>query len=58
MERRGDGVPIINSETKALMGKHPIYRIIDGSDLFLTIPAAATEPSGKPGNIRRYRDRQ
>ena len=45
MERRGDGVPIIHRETQALTGKHPVYRIIDGSDLFLTIPAAATDPT-------------
>ncbi len=45
MERRGDGVPIIHRETQALTGKHPVYRIIDGSDLFLTILAAATDPT-------------
>ncbi len=42
MERRGDGVPIILRETKALSGKLPVYRLIDDSDLVLTIPAAAT----------------
>ena len=45
MERRGDGVPIIHRETQALTGKQPAYRFIDGSDLFLTIPAAATDPT-------------
>ena len=43
MERRGDGVPIILSETEALSGKIPEYQLIDDSDLVLTIPAAATE---------------
>ena len=43
MERRGDGVPIILCETEALSGKLPVYRLIDDSDLFLTIPAAATD---------------
>ena len=43
MERRGDGVPIILRETEALSGKLPVYRLIDDSDLFLTIPAAPTE---------------
>ena len=42
MERRGDGVPTIFRETEALSGKLPAYRLIDDSDLFLTIPAAAT----------------
>ena len=45
MERRGDGVPIINRETQALSGNPPVYRIADNSDLFLTIPAAATDPT-------------
>ena len=43
MERRGDGVPTILRETEALSGKLPVYRLIDDSDLFLTIPAAATD---------------
>ena len=43
MERRGDGVPTIFRETEALSGKSPEYRLIDDSDLFLTIPAAATD---------------
>ena len=43
MERRGDGVPTIFRETEALSGKLPAYRLIDDSDLFLTIPAAATD---------------
>ena len=43
MERRGDGVPIIFRETKALTEKSPEYELIDGSELVLTIPAAATE---------------
>ena len=42
MERRGDGVPIIFRETKALSGKSPQYQLIDGSDLVLTLPAADT----------------
>lgn len=45
MERRGDGVPIILRETEALTGRQPVYRIVDGSDLVLTIPAAVTEPT-------------
>ena len=45
MERRGDGVPIIFRTTRALSGKLPEYRILAESDLFLTIPAAATDPT-------------
>ncbi|MYA68891.1 hypothetical protein F4009_15135 [Candidatus Poribacteria bacterium] len=43
MERRGDGVPIIFRETKALSGELPQYQLIDGSDIVLRIPAAPTE---------------
>ena len=45
MERRGDGVPIILSETRKLCGKPPEYRLIDESEVCLTIPAAAQEQS-------------
>ena len=45
MERRGDGVPIIRRETEALSGMAPEYRLIDGAELRLTIPAAAHEHS-------------
>ncbi len=43
MERRGDGVPIIFRETEALSGKRPEYKLVDNSDLFLTIPASPTD---------------
>ena len=45
MERRGDGVPIILRETRELSGKRPEYRLIDNSEVLLTIPAAALEQS-------------
>ena len=45
MERRGDGVPIIRRETKALSGKLPEYRLINASEVCLIIPAAAQEQS-------------
>ncbi len=40
MEKRGDGVPIILRESERLSGKKPIYRLIDDSELLLTIYAA------------------
>ena len=43
MERRGDGIPIIRRETKDLTGQEPLFRLIDDSELCLTIPAAETE---------------
>ena len=45
MERRGDGVPIIRRETWELCGKQPEYRVIDDSEVRLTIPAAIQEHS-------------
>ena len=45
MERRGDGVPIIQRTTRELCGRLPEYRLIDDSELCLTIPAAPLEPS-------------
>jgi predicted HTH transcriptional regulator len=40
MEKRGEGVPIIFSETSRLTPKMPVYRLIDEAELMLTIPAA------------------
>jgi ATP-dependent DNA helicase RecG len=37
MEKRGDGVPIILNESEKLAGKKQIYRLIDNSELLLTI---------------------
>ena len=45
MERRGDGVLIIQRETWELCGKHSEYRVIDDSEVLLVIPAAMQEPS-------------
>ncbi len=40
MDKRGEGVPIILSESEQLSGKTPEYRLIDQSELLLTIHAA------------------
>lgn len=40
MERRGDGVSIIRHETMALIGRAPKYRLIDETELCLTLPSA------------------
>lgn len=45
MERRGDGVPIIQRETRELTGRLPKYRLIEGSEVLLSVPAAAQEQS-------------
>ena len=43
MEKRGDGVPIILNESEKLSGKKPVYRLIDDSELLLTIFSSKTE---------------
>ncbi len=44
MERRGDGVSIILKETYEITGIVPEYKVIDGTNLVLVIPAARIEP--------------
>ena len=43
MERRGEGVPIILHESNLLSGRYPEYRLVDDSELQLTIYASETE---------------
>ena len=40
LERRGEGVPIIISESEKLSGKAPEYQVLDDSELMLTIYSA------------------
>ncbi len=47
MEKRGDGVPIILNESEKLSGKKPAYRLIDDSELLLTIYSARMERGGE-----------
>ncbi|MDE0210472.1 MAG: hypothetical protein OXJ64_11380, partial [Boseongicola sp.] len=42
-------VPIIRRETRELTGREPEFRLIDGSELCLTLPAA--EPDSEPANV-------
>ena len=45
MDKRGEGVPIILTESEQLSGKRPIYRLIDDAELLLTL-FAAPSPHG------------
>lgn len=54
IERRGDGVPIILDETRAVSGKEASYRLIDDVDLLLTIPAASLESSPAEAVVSVY----
>ncbi len=43
MERRGDGVSIIHKETQETAGIPPEYKVVDESNVVLSIPAAKLE---------------
>ena len=40
MDKRGEGVPIILSESEKLSGQRPVYKLIGDAELMLTIFAA------------------
>lgn len=46
MDKRGEGVPIIITESEKLSGRKPVYRLLDDSELMLTI-FAAQPPHGE-----------
>lgn len=48
MDKRGEGVPIIITESEKLSGKRPEYLLLDGVELKLTI-FAAQPPHGEAG---------
>lgn len=48
MEKRGEGVPIILDNSTALSGREPHYRIVDDSELLLTIYAAGANRQRGP----------
>ena len=43
MERRRDGIPIIQRETRSLSGKPPHFELVGGSELLVILPAAPQE---------------
>jgi predicted HTH transcriptional regulator len=47
MDKRGEGVPIIISESEELSGRKPEYKLLDDAELMLTIFAA--KPPGREG---------
>ena len=57
IERRGDGVPIMRRETRELSGKLPEFRLIAGSELCVSIPAASLEFLVRPAPAAGRRNR-
>jgi predicted HTH transcriptional regulator len=47
MDRRGEGVPIILTESERVSGRRPEYRLIDDAELLLTIWAAKWQNGGR-----------
>lgn len=45
MDKRGEGIPIIITESEALSGRKPMYRLLDDAELMLTL-FAAPSPHG------------
>jgi len=43
MDKRGEGVPIINEESRRLSGQDPLYQLVDDAELILTIWAASSD---------------
>ncbi len=52
MERRGDGVRIIQRETRKLCGKLPTYNLLGDAELLLTIPAATHQYNPNAATVR------
>ena len=51
LEQRGEGVPIIYEETRALTGSEPDYELIGGAELRLTMPSARPPVQGIQGEV-------
>ena len=47
IDRRGEGIPVIISDTGKLSGMAPKYRLLDDSELMLTIPSAPIDDREK-----------
>lgn len=47
IDRRGEGIPVIISDTDKLSGMMPQYRLLDDSELMLTIPSAPIDDRTK-----------
>ena len=56
MERRGDGVSIIKSNTLETSGRLPQYKVVNNSNVVLDIPAATLELSPADSTITVHSD--
>ena len=51
MEQRGEGVPVIYEETRGLTGRDPVYELIGGAELRLTLSSSLPPVSGITGEV-------
>ena len=51
LEQRGEGVPVIYAQTRELTGRDPVYELLGGAELRLTLPSARTPVEGIEGEI-------
>jgi len=55
LERRGEGIPIIESHTYALTGQRPSFQLISGRELVVILPSARLPvPEGVPVLVEVY----
>ena len=52
IERRGEGIAVIEDETFSLSGQKPVFELIGERELKLVLPAASPPPAGRGGGAR------
>ena len=51
LELRGEGVPVICETTRGLTGRDPMFELIDGAELRLTLPSASPPVAGLAADV-------
>lgn len=51
LELRGEGVPVIYEQTRELTGHDPVYELVGGAELRLTMPSAPPPAAGIRGEV-------
>ena len=51
MEQRGEGVPVIYEETRGLTGRDPVYELLGGAELRLTLSSSLPPVTGIEGEV-------
>lgn len=56
LELRGEGIPVIYEQTRGLTGQDPVYELIGGTELRLTMPSAQPPVEGIEGQVSVFTD--